>query len=790
MGKVIGIDLGTTNSVVAVERNNSVEILENKAGQRITPSVVSFKDGEILIGDVAKRQALTNPDTIISVKRFMGTDKVFNIQGTEYKPEQISAMILAHLKEYAEEKIGEEVTDAVITVPAYFSDQQRQATKDAAKIAGLNVQRIINEPTAAALAYGIANDSKDEIILVYDLGGGTFDVSILQLKDGVFEVLSTAGNNNLGGDDFDQKVIEYIADKFEQDNQVRLQDNEMAMQRLKEEAEKAKKNLSSISETTISLPFITNSEAGEPLHIEEKITREKFEELVKELVESTVEPVSQALEDAGIEESEINEIILVGGSTRIPMVRNLITERFQKEPNVTVNPDEVVAVGAAYQTSLISGSITDIVLLDVTPLTLGVETKGGIMTPLIHRNTTIPASKKLVFTTVEDDQKSVEIKVFQGERIMTIDNNYLGNLVLDEIAPGVAGSAKINVTFNIDDNGILKIVVKDESTGNSKEAILQENINLSDAEIENMVEQSKINKEKDEEQRKIVLLVNIAERKRNILDKEVKLLMTNGVTSQKLAKYIEFVREYDYAIGTRTLESLEKYNKLVNDYFIEIEQLKADSNFEVPTDNDVNSQKEEAKPEEVKAEAKEEAQPVAEEAKEEVSEPVITEAPAEEAKEEVSEPIMTEAPAEEAKEEVSEPVMTEAPAEEANEEVSEPIMTEAPAEEAKEEAKPEEVKAEAKEEAKPEEVKAEAKEETKPVEAKEAKAENEESKEKLERPVSDKAEIFKNKKRTSSSTRVKNEELEILRKELDSLRLKNLELFEEMEDIKKDDTSK
>ncbi len=822
MAKIIGIDLGTTNSVVAYGSGKEVEIIENESGNRTTPSVVSFKDDEILIGEAAKRQALTNPDTIISIKRLMGTNEVINIKGKEYKPEQISAMILSYLKEYTEKKIGEEVTDAIITVPAYFNDQQRQATKDAGKIAGLNVRRIINEPTAAALAYGLNSNSDNEIVIVYDLGGGTFDVSILQLKDKVFEVLATSGNNHLGGDDFDQAIMDWIIDDFNAKNNIDLRKNRMAIQRMKEEAEKAKKNLSSVNQTTISLPFIINDDSN-PLHIEQVITREKFEELTKSLVNQTIDPITQALEDAGITEKEIDEIILVGGSTRIPAVREVIEKRFNKKPNATVNPDEVVAMGAAFQASLISGQITDIVLLDVTPLSLGVETKGGIMTPLIRRNTTIPASKKLTFTTVEDNQKQVEVKIFQGERILTLDNKFLGNLILDGIKDAIAGEPKIMVKFSIDENGIIKILVKDENTNIQKEVILEDNTNLTDAEIENMIQSASENKAKDEEIKRVIELVNIAEKKQIFLKKQISKLMENKVEDEVIDKYVGFSREYEYTISIRNEDKLKKYNRLVNDYLIEIEEvLKSgdtsflkdkNNNFEniedsLPTKKEEvtnDDSKVEETPKIIFKDLPQDKVVVNEEPI--VPEVLLTDAPEEEVevnqeeKPIIPEVLLTDAPEEEIKVETdnNEVKAEEIRAQQIKEEADKKAE-EMRAQQAKEEAdkKAEEAKAKAEADKKAEEAKAkveadkkaEAEKKATEAKAKKVKAEAEKkAKAELERPVPTASEKFKKQqsKRSTTSSRVKNEELEILRKELDSLRLKNLELFEEMEDVKKEE---
>ncbi len=496
MGKVIGIDLGTTNSVVSVYENGKAKILENPEGNRTTPSVVAFKDGEIIVGDAAKRQALTNPDTIVSVKRFMGTNHEFEIGGKKYKPEQISGMILAHLKEYAEKKLGEPVSEAIITVPAYFDDSQRNATKNSGKIAGLNVQRIINEPTAAALAYGIEKLDKEETILVYDFGGGTFDVSVLEISNGTFEVLATAGDNKLGGDDLDNIIVDFLVDGFKQEYGIDLITDKMALQRMKEEAEKAKKNLSSVLETTISLPFIASSDAG-PLHIETKFSRTQFEELVGPAIDKTIEPIEQAINDSGVSIQDIDEIILVGGTTRIPYIRTLIETRLNKKPNSTVNPDEVVAMGAAIQASVLTGEVTDILLLDVTPLSLGVETRGGVMTVLIPRNSSIPTTSKRIFSTVVANQSKVEVKVFQGERYMVEDNKFLGNLLLSGIDKAPAGIPQIEVSFSIDVNGILDVSALDKKTGNVKKVTIENSETLSDDEIDRIIREASSNKDAD-----------------------------------------------------------------------------------------------------------------------------------------------------------------------------------------------------------------------------------------------------------------------------------------------------
>ncbi|WP_139904060.1 molecular chaperone DnaK [Clostridium thermarum] len=512
MGKVIGIDLGTTNSCVAVMEGGEPVVIANAEGSRTTPSVVSFQaNGERLVGQVAKRQAITNPDkTIISIKRHMGTNYKVNIDGKEYTPQEVSAMILQKIKADAEAYLGEPVTQAVITVPAYFNDSQRQATKDAGKIAGLEVLRIINEPTAASLAYGLDKTETNQKIFVYDLGGGTFDVSILELGDGVFEVKATNGNTKLGGDDFDQRIMDYIADTFMADHGIDLRKDKMALQRLKEAAEKAKIELSSSMQTNINLPFITADATG-PKHIDMNLTRAKFNEITHDLVEATIEPMRKALDDAKLSLSDIDKVILVGGSTRIPAVQEAVKKFTGKEPSKGVNPDECVAVGAAIQAGVLTGDVKDILLLDVTPLTLGIETMGGIATPLIPRNTTIPTRKSQIFSTAADGQTSVEIHVVQGERQMAADNKTLGRFTLSGIAPAPRGIPQIEVTFDIDANGIVNVTAKDKGTGKEANITITASTNLSDEEIDKAVKEAERYAEEDRKRKEVIEAKNNAD---------------------------------------------------------------------------------------------------------------------------------------------------------------------------------------------------------------------------------------------------------------------------------------
>ncbi|ESU30605.1 molecular chaperone DnaK [Bacillus sp. 17376] len=554
MSKIIGIDLGTTNSCVAVLEGGEPKVIPNPEGNRTTPSVIAFKNGERQVGEVAKRQAITNPNTIISIKRHMGTDHKIEAEGKEYSPQELSAVILQYLKSYAEDYLGEPVTKAVITVPAYFNDAERQATKDAGRIAGLEVERIINEPTAAALAYGLDKMDEDQTILVYDLGGGTFDVSILELGDGVFEVKSTAGDNRLGGDDFDQVIIDYLVEQFKKENGIDLSKDKMALQRLKDAAEKAKKDLSGVTSTQISLPFITAGEAG-PLHLEVNLTRAKFEELSAGLVERTMGPTRQALKDAGLSPSELDKVILVGGSTRIPAVQEAIKKETGQDPHRGVNPDEVVAMGAAIQGGVISGDVKDVVLLDVTPLSLGIETMGGVFTKLIDRNTTIPTSKSQVFSTAADNQTAVDIHVLQGERSMASANKTLGRFQLADIPPAPRGVPQIEVTFDIDKNGIVNVRAKDLGTNKEQQITIKSSTGLSDEEIDRMVREAEENAEADKKLKEEVELRNEADQLVFTAEKTMKDL-EGKVDEEEVKKANEAKDELKAAIEKGEIEEI------------------------------------------------------------------------------------------------------------------------------------------------------------------------------------------------------------------------------------------
>lgn len=555
MSKIIGIDLGTTNSCVAVMEGGEAKVIPNPEGNRTTASVVSFKNGERQVGEVAKRQAITNPNTIQSVKRHMGTDYKIEVDGKEHTPQEISAVILQYIKSYAEDYLGETVEKAVITVPAYFNDAERQATKDAGKVAGLEVERIINEPTAAALAYGIDKADQDQTVLVYDLGGGTFDVSILDIGDGTFEVVATAGDNRLGGDDFDQLVIDHLVKEFKKENSIDLSKDKMALQRLKDAAEKAKKDLSGVGQTQISLPFITAGDAG-PLHLEISLTRAKFDEITASLVERTMGPTRQAMKDAGLKNTEINKVILVGGSTRIPAVQEAIKKELGQEPSKGVNPDEVVALGAAIQGGILQGDVKDVVLLDVTPLSLGIETMGSITTKLIERNTTIPTSHSQVFSTAADKQTAVDIHVLQGEREMAADNKTLGRFQLTDIPPAPRGVPQIEVSFDIDSNGIVNVRAKDLGTNKEHSITIKSSSGLSDEEVEQMVKDAEENAESDKKRREEIELRNEADQLVFQTDKVIKDL-GEQITDEEKEKALAAKEALSKAIEADDLEDIK-----------------------------------------------------------------------------------------------------------------------------------------------------------------------------------------------------------------------------------------
>ena len=595
MGKTIGIDLGTTNSCVCVFEGGEAKVIANPEGERTTPSVVAFKNGEIIVGGAAKRQTVVNPETVSSVKRLMGTKEKVKVNGKSYTPEEISAMILGDLKKTAEAYLGEKVDKAVITVPAYFNDAQRQATKNAGKIAGLEVERIINEPTAAALAYGLDKQEQTQTVLVYDLGGGTFDVSILELGDGVFEVKSTSGNNHLGGDDFDQRIIDYIVKDIKKEHDIDLSDDKMAMQRIKDAAEKAKKDLSGVSQTQISLPFLAQGKDG-VINYESSLTRAKFEELIHDLLDDTLVPVKKALKDAKLTAKDIDKVLLVGGSTRIPKVQEIVKNELGKEPSKGVNPDEVVAMGAAIQGGVLTGEVNDIVLLDVTPLSLGLETLGGVCTVLIPRNTTIPTSKSQVFSTAADNQPAVDIHVLQGERSMAADNKTLGNFQLTGIPAAPRGVPQIEVTFDIDANGIVNVKAKDLGTGKEQKITITSNTNLSDEEIDKMVKEAEKNKEADEKRKDEADLRNEAEQLIFMTEKSIKDLK-DKVSDDDKENAEKLVKELKEALEGNDIDEIKAKKEALQEKAMELgakvyeEAAKANENKETDETDENTSKK-------------------------------------------------------------------------------------------------------------------------------------------------------------------------------------------------------